>query len=262
MLRMNLLMSDCRGQCYNGAANMHGSKHGVAIQFRSESIGVGAGEAMVSPIMETCHTLFWSPHPTQHICDTDHCTRKSEVVDCCLFVTFFNDYKTLGSPELIQTKLHLWPHPSIISPQFLGASYATGEPCTTFIHCYGHAQNLATLVLERQWKKECYLRSQSLQISLHVEMLFFEQLKTKIYSESLVFMTRCPTRWTMRVSWWCSVSWQVAVTYLTQICWWNVNNSLSYCSYNDISNSRHNWVAIPCSAQVDRITDTVVCVSG
>ena len=29
-------MSDCRGQCYDGAANMSGSKSGVAMQFRSE----------------------------------------------------------------------------------------------------------------------------------------------------------------------------------------------------------------------------------
>ena len=36
MLRMNLCMSDCRGQCYDGAANMSGSKSGVAIQLQSE----------------------------------------------------------------------------------------------------------------------------------------------------------------------------------------------------------------------------------
>ena len=34
---------------------------------------------------------------------------------------------TLRSLKLIQTKLHLWPHPSNGPPQFLGASYATGH---------------------------------------------------------------------------------------------------------------------------------------
>ena len=36
MLRMNLRLSDCRGQCYDGAANMCGSKSGVASQLMSE----------------------------------------------------------------------------------------------------------------------------------------------------------------------------------------------------------------------------------
>ena len=36
MLRTNLHISDCHGQCYDGAANMCGSKTGVAIQLRSK----------------------------------------------------------------------------------------------------------------------------------------------------------------------------------------------------------------------------------
>jgi len=36
LLRMNLTLSKVRGQCYDGAANMAGSKSGVATQIRSE----------------------------------------------------------------------------------------------------------------------------------------------------------------------------------------------------------------------------------
>ncbi len=35
LLRMSLKLSDCRGQCYDGASNMTGSKHGVATQLQS-----------------------------------------------------------------------------------------------------------------------------------------------------------------------------------------------------------------------------------
>ena len=34
LLRMNLKIENCRGQCYDGAANMTGAKKGVAIQLR------------------------------------------------------------------------------------------------------------------------------------------------------------------------------------------------------------------------------------
>ena len=36
LLRMNLKMSQCRGQCYDGASNMAGSKHGVAAKLLAE----------------------------------------------------------------------------------------------------------------------------------------------------------------------------------------------------------------------------------
>ena len=36
MLRMELCISDCRGQCYDGAANMSGAKKGTASQICSE----------------------------------------------------------------------------------------------------------------------------------------------------------------------------------------------------------------------------------
>lgn len=36
LLRMNLKLSDCRGQCYDGASNMTGSKQGVATQLQAE----------------------------------------------------------------------------------------------------------------------------------------------------------------------------------------------------------------------------------
>ncbi len=36
LLRMNLKLSGCRGQCYDGASNMTGSKQGVATQLQSE----------------------------------------------------------------------------------------------------------------------------------------------------------------------------------------------------------------------------------
>ena len=36
LLRMNLTMAQCRGQCYDGASNMTGSKHGVAAQLLAE----------------------------------------------------------------------------------------------------------------------------------------------------------------------------------------------------------------------------------
>lgn len=36
LLRMNLRMAQCHGQCYDGASNMAGSKHGVAAQLHAE----------------------------------------------------------------------------------------------------------------------------------------------------------------------------------------------------------------------------------
>ena len=52
---------------------------------------------------------------------------KVKVMDCWSSVTHLKTRKkvTLRSLKLMQTKLHLWPHPSITPPQFLGASYAT-----------------------------------------------------------------------------------------------------------------------------------------
>lgn len=36
MVRMNLSINNCHGQCYDGAANMCGSRNGVATQIASE----------------------------------------------------------------------------------------------------------------------------------------------------------------------------------------------------------------------------------
>ena len=36
MVRMNLSVKNCHGQCYDGAANMAGSRNGVATQIASE----------------------------------------------------------------------------------------------------------------------------------------------------------------------------------------------------------------------------------
>ena len=36
LLRMNMKLSDCRGQCYDGASTMTGSKCGAATQLQSE----------------------------------------------------------------------------------------------------------------------------------------------------------------------------------------------------------------------------------
>ena len=36
IIRMNVAMSDCRGQCFDGAANMAGIRNGVATQLRAE----------------------------------------------------------------------------------------------------------------------------------------------------------------------------------------------------------------------------------
>ena len=37
LIRLNILLSNCRGQCYDGASNMTGIKQGVATQIESES---------------------------------------------------------------------------------------------------------------------------------------------------------------------------------------------------------------------------------
>ena len=36
ILRLNLAMSSCRRQCYDGAANMAGIRNGVAVQMHAE----------------------------------------------------------------------------------------------------------------------------------------------------------------------------------------------------------------------------------
>ena len=36
IIRLNLALSNCRGQCYDGAANMAGIRNGVAAQIRAE----------------------------------------------------------------------------------------------------------------------------------------------------------------------------------------------------------------------------------
>ena len=36
LIRMNLSIQNCRGQCYDGASNMAGSKSGVAAQIKTE----------------------------------------------------------------------------------------------------------------------------------------------------------------------------------------------------------------------------------
>ena len=36
LIRMNIQISNCRGQCYDGVSNMSGSKKGVAAQITSE----------------------------------------------------------------------------------------------------------------------------------------------------------------------------------------------------------------------------------
>ena len=39
LIRLNLPISDCRGQCYDGASNMSGCKNGVATQIIADESG-------------------------------------------------------------------------------------------------------------------------------------------------------------------------------------------------------------------------------
>ena len=62
LVRMNLQWNRCRGQCYDGAANMAGHKNGVAMQiFSVESrahythcYGHSLNLAISKPILELC----------------------------------------------------------------------------------------------------------------------------------------------------------------------------------------------------------------
>lgn len=113
MLRMNLRLCDCHGQCYDGAKNMAGARKGVASQIRHE------------------------------------------------------------------------------------------EPRATFLHCFGHALNLAA---GDTVKKNKTLRD-TLDITLELSKLLkysprrdaiFERLKSEIAPGIPGFRTLCPTRWTVR----------------------------------------------------------------
>ena len=115
ILRINLRIADCRGQCYDGAANMCGAKKGAASQICSE------------------------------------------------------------------------------------------EPRAIFIHCYGHALNLA---IGDTVKRNHILRDTldtTFEISKLVKFFprrdaLFNKLKAKISPEMPGFRTLCPTRWTVRAS--------------------------------------------------------------
>ena len=97
-------------------------------QHRCRSRGGRGG--MASPILEAYHTLFRLPHPTSAPV-TNHCTWRSKIIGSLLVYHFsWKLYKkkvTFWSLKLIQTKLHLWPHPPFEPPQFLGGSYTTGQ---------------------------------------------------------------------------------------------------------------------------------------
>ena len=68
LLRMNLPLSNCRGQCFDGAANMCGAKKGVATQISSEEprycYGHGLNQAVCDTVknnrilQDTLHTTF------------------------------------------------------------------------------------------------------------------------------------------------------------------------------------------------------------
>ena len=77
------------------------------------------------------------------------------------------------------------------------------EPCATFIHCYGHALNLAA---GDTVKKNKVLRN-TLDTLLEISKLIkfsprrdaiFQKLKSELAPETLGFRTLCPTRWTVR----------------------------------------------------------------
>ena len=79
------------------------------------------------------------------------------------------------------------------------------EPHATFVHCYGHALNLATADVVRNVK--CL--KNTLDTTLKVSKLLkysprrgnlFEKLKSEISPETPGFRTLCPTRWTIRAA--------------------------------------------------------------
>ena len=79
------------------------------------------------------------------------------------------------------------------------------EPRATFVHCYGHALNLATADVVRNVK--CL--KNTLDTTLEVSKLLkysprrrnlFEKLKSKISPETPGFRTLCPTRWMVRAA--------------------------------------------------------------
>ena len=79
------------------------------------------------------------------------------------------------------------------------------EPRATFMHCYGHALNLATADVVRNVK--CL--KNTLDTTLEVSKLLkysprrggiFEKIKSEIAPETPGFRTLCPTRWTVRAA--------------------------------------------------------------
>ena len=80
---------------------------------------------------------------------------------------------------------------------------ASEEPCAVYVHCYGHALNLAA---GDTVKKNKLLRN-TLDTTLEISKLLkfsprrdamFNALKSQISPESPGFRTLCPTRWTVR----------------------------------------------------------------
>lgn len=115
LVRMNLALSRCRGQCYDGAAAMMGAKSGVAKQLSEE------------------------------------------------------------------------------------------ENRAVFLHCYGHALNLAV----GDSVKNSKLLKDALEITFEVSKLvkyspkrdvLFENLKSKLAPDTPGFRVLCPTRWTVRAN--------------------------------------------------------------
>jgi hypothetical protein len=115
LIRLNLAMSKCRGQCYDGASTMKGAKSGVATQLRKDE----------------CRAVY--------------------------------------------------------------------------IHCYGHALNLAV----GDTVKRCKLLKDALEITFEVSKLvkfspkrdvLFEKLKADLAPDTPGFRVLCPTRWTVRAA--------------------------------------------------------------
>ena len=74
-----------------------------------------------------------------------------------------------------------------------------------YLHCYGHALNLAV----RDSVKNLKLLKDALEISFEVSKLvkyypkqdvIFENLKSKLAPDTLDFCVLCPTRWTVRAN--------------------------------------------------------------
>ena len=115
MLRMNLSIHNCRAQCYDGAANMCGSRSGASTQICAE------------------------------------------------------------------------------------------EPRAIFVHCYGHALNLAASDTVKHNK----ILRDTLDTTLEISKLLkfsprreavFEKIKAEVSPDSTGFITLCPTRWTVRAA--------------------------------------------------------------